>query len=232
EEEPEPQPEAEPETEGDQEEEDEPAEIVVEVPVEPEPQAEEAPEEPAAEEPEPEPEPEPEKEPEPDEEQPVEETSYELLPGDASSLCAMRVDSGRVMVTVGLVTAVSGDVNLEDGVISGAGMAWMGQGDLNPVIIDYAPGITVRIDKLAVRPEAVGSVSAGVPEIPSLRKLQGECSCSLLLFTAGRRKNLTVVPGLRVKAGSILAADPDVSFSSAGNGFLEVTGSGKVVITG
>ena len=162
----------------------------------------------------------------------VEQVSYDLLPGDSSSLCVMNLRSGKVRVLRGLVAAMAGEVQLEETILSGSGMVWMGQGSLMPVITDYADGMTVRIDRLAARPLHLKSTSAGIEAVPALRRLNGENSGSLLMFISGRLKKITVVPGLRVKAGSVLAADPGVSFSQEDKDFLAVSGSGRVILTG
>ena len=158
--------------------------------------------------------------------------SYEILPGDSSALCSLKIDSGSLRVLRSLVAAVSGEIKLDGDLLSGSGMAWMGQGSLTPVIVEYKDGMTVRIDKLAVRPAGITSNTTGIEAVPSLRKLEGGNSGSLLMFITGRQKKITVVPGLRIKAGSVLAADPGVSFSQDQDDFLAVTGSGRVIITG
>jgi len=158
--------------------------------------------------------------------------SYEILPGDSSALCSLRIDSGSLRVISSFIAAMSGDVKLEGDLLSGSGMAWLGQGSLTPVIVDYADGMTVRIDRLAVRPEGVTSTSSGIDAAPSLRKLQGGEEGTLLMFITGRQKKITVVPGLRIKTGCILASEPGVSFSQEEDGFLTVSGSGRVIITG
>jgi len=164
--------------------------------------------------------------------EPMPQASYEILPGDSSALCSLRIDSGSIRVLRSLVTAMSGEATLEGDILSGPGMAWMGQGSLTPVAVDYEDGMTVRIDRLAVRPAGVTSNPTGIETVPSLRKLEGEYGGTLLLFITGRQKKITVVPGLRVKAGSVLAASPEVIFSEEEDGFLSATGSGRVIITG
>ena len=157
---------------------------------------------------------------------------YILLPGNAVSLCSMKLVSGSVRVISGLVTAVSGDVEIKGKVLSGEGMVWFGQGTLEPVVVEYKDGMTIRIDKLAVRPNSITSESAGVESMPSLRKLTGMNSGSLLMFTSGSCKTISVSRGLRVRAGCILATDADVHLSGGEDGFLEVTGTGSLLITG
>ena len=208
-----------------------PAEISVVVPVVPEETVEESAEEVTETEESPQdPEPEPEKE---SPEVPVETSAFTLLPGDDTSLCVLNLEDSKARVTRGLVVAMEGSVSLDGDVISGNGLVWMGQGNLTPIVVDYKEGMTIRIDRVAARPIQIAHEACGIGSVPSLCKFTGNADdSSILMFVSGRLKKLTVTAGLRIRGGSVVSADPEVSFSEEEAGFLSVSGSGEVIITG
>ncbi|MCK5131845.1 MAG: hypothetical protein KAR40_06790, partial [Candidatus Sabulitectum sp.] len=158
---------------------------------------------------------------------------YTLLPGDGISLCVMKLEDGEVRVIRGLVTAMDGSVSLDGEVLSGNGLVWMGQGNLTPVVVKFKEGMTVRIDRMAARPVQVTHEACGIGSVPSLCKLNGSGNSNrILMFVTGRIRKLTVTPGLRVREGSVVVADPGVSFTEEKPGFLSVSGKGMVIITG
>ncbi len=158
---------------------------------------------------------------------------YTLLPGDGNSLCGLRLENDRVRVIRGLVMAFDDSVLLEGDILSGNGMVWMGQGSLTPVVADFKKGMTVRIDRIAVRPAKVTHEACGIGSVPSLCKLHGTGnSSSILLFVNGRIKKLKVTPGLRIRNESVVAADPGVSFAEDESDFLAVSGKGSLIVTG
>jgi hypothetical protein len=91
--------------------------------------------------------------------------------------------------------------------------------------------MTVRIDRVAVRPSGLTREACGIGSVPSLCKLSGEGD-NILMFVSGRIKKLSVSPGLRVRGGSVVASDPGVEFGEDGSEFLSVSGEGMLIITG
>ncbi len=160
---------------------------------------------------------------------------YTLLPGDGTSLCTLKLENGEVRVIRGLVAAMDGSVSLNGEVLSGNGLVWMGQGNLTPVTVRYKEGMTVRIDRVAARPVQVIHKSCGIGSVPSLCRLNGNGNgndSNILMFVTGRLKKVMVTPGLRVRNGSVVVADPEVSFTEEESDFLSVSGKGMVIITG
>ncbi len=194
-----------------------PAEIVVEVPVVPESQEQESEEKPEVEQ----------------IKQSVSEggeARYTLLPGNDSALCVLKLDTGSVRVIRGLVVAMDGSLSLDGVILSGRGMAWMGQGNLSPVVVKYTEGMTVRIDRVAVRSDGLLRETCGIGSVPSLCTLSGKGD-NILLFVSGRVKKLPVSQGLRVRGGSVVAADPGVVFEEVDSEFLCVSGEGMLTVT-
>ncbi len=213
----------------DEKSEEPPAEIVVEVPVVPEDREEE---------PEGKLEETQEKLEEKTETGPVEESAaddaaaiYTLLPGNDSALCVLKLETGSVRVIRGLLAAMDGSLSLDGEVLTGSGLAWMGQGNLTPVVVRYTEGMTVRIDRVAVRPVGLTRETCGIGSVPSLCKFRGKGN-NILVFVSGRTKKLSVSPGLKVRGGSVVASDPGVVFKEDGSEFLSVSGEGMLIITG
>ncbi len=145
----------------------------------------------------------------------------------------MKLENAKARVIRGLIAGMDGTVFLEGDVLQGDGLVWIGQGNLTPVVVRYQEGMTVRIDRLVVRPVQIVHEACGLGSVPSLCKLNGSGSNSnILMFVTGRLKKLSVSSGLRVLEGSVLVADPEVSFAEDGSGFLSVTGEGSLIITG
>ena len=213
----------------DEKSEEPPAEIVVEVPVVPEDREEELEEK--LEETQ-------EKLEEKTETEHVEESAaddaaaiYTLLPGNDSALCVLKLETGSVRVIRGLLAAMDGSLSLDGEVLTGSGLAWMGQGNLTPVVVRYTEGMTVRIDRVAVRPVGLTRETCGIGSVPSLCKFRGKGN-NILVFVSGRTKKLSVSPGLKVRGGSVVASDPGVVFKEDGSEFLSVSGEGMLIITG
>jgi hypothetical protein len=158
-------------------------------------------------------------------------TEYTLLPGDCSSLCLLKLETGRVRVVGALVAAIAGSLELRENVLEGEGEAWMGQGSLTPVVIGYSPGMTVRMDRIGAMPLELFSESLGIVSAPSLRRLLGNGECRILMFVSGRYKKIEAQPGLCIRAGSVLAAGPSVEFADDGGNFLTVSGGGTIYIS-
>ena len=162
-----------------------------------------------------------------------ERTRYSILTGDSSSLCSIKLDAGRIRVIAALVAATDRSVSLDGDILSGKGLIWMGQGYLTPVVLSFKEGMIVRIDRLAARPDGVTHEACGIASVPSLCRLkQNGNENQILLFVSGRLKKIAVSPGLRIRASSLVAADPQVSLADSGLNFLSVTGKGTVIITG
>jgi len=158
---------------------------------------------------------------------------YTLLPGDSNALCVMKLEDGSARVLRSLVVAMDGSVFLDGEVLSGNGLIWMGQGSLTPVAVRYREGMTVRIDRVAVRPVEVVNEACGIGSVPSLCKFYGGGNdSSILMFVTGRLKKLTVTPGLKVRGECVVMADPKVSFVEEESGFLSLSGEGMVIISG
>jgi hypothetical protein len=209
---------------------EEPAEIVVEVPV-----VEESSEQ--------EPEEKNQTVPEPAEEQTAKSVDesvatgdsavYTLLPGNSDSLCTLKLETGSLRVLRAVVVATDGSLSLEGDLLSGNGMAWMGQGNLSPIVVKYTDGMTVRIDRVAARPSQVSHEACGIGSVPSLCRLGGSGNGnSILMFVTGRTRKLTVTAGLKVRGRSVVTADPGVSFTDDGSEYLAVSGKGVLIITG
>jgi hypothetical protein len=174
--------------------------------------------------------------PKPDEELPAMSAGnarYSILTGDNCALCTIKLEEGRIRVRGALIAAMDQSVSLTGDILTGKGLIWMGQGYLTPVVLNCKEGMTVRIDRLAARPDGVTHEACGIGSVPSLCRLkQNGNDNQILLFVSGRLKKITVSPGLRIRAACVVAADPQVLLSDDGSDFLSVTGKGTVIITG
>ena len=168
--------------------------------------------------------------------QPVVPDAYTLHPVESAGIPVLQLHSGSVAVRPAFLVALDSGLKLvEDDsgatLLSGNGMALLGQGYETSVRLRYHHGMAVRFDMLAVRPSGVRHMSMGLEAVPSLSRLEGISEGELLLFVSGRTRQVRLAGSMSLRAGALVAADPGVQLEEGADGWLLASGEGKIIVT-
>jgi hypothetical protein len=161
---------------------------------------------------------------------------YTAHPVENAEIPVMHLHSGSVSVRPAFLVAMDEGVEAvvdEEGVthLTGTGTVLLGQGYESPVRFGYTPGMAARYDMLAIRPDGVGHESMGFGSIPSLARLHGDARGDLLFFCSGRTRAVRLHCGVRIRAETLVAADHDVRIEELPEGWLRVSGEGRVLLS-
>ena len=96
----------------------------------------------------------------------------------------------------------------------------------------YTEGMSARFDMLAVRPSGIVHEPLGLEQAPSLSRLIGSAEGELLFFAGGRTRLMRLNRRMTVRAEALVASDEGVLVEEGSEGWLVLSGHGRVLFTG
>jgi hypothetical protein len=147
----------------------------------------------------------------------------------------VRLEQGELDVRTAFLLAMDAGLEMHaDGqrrFVTGRGALIFGQASRTPVVLELSRGDLVRVDKLAVFDRALSLTDAGLPDLPSMHRVDGAAGLALA-FTGGPTALVDTAGGALARATSIVRLEAGVTVSRAAGpeGFVRLDGEGTAVV--